>query len=146
MASPKNTARMAVQAQPRPETEKTTPSPTWPTWQQAMRVSLIMAEGQLVALTQACHGRRGRNTRQFEVECAVELALAHIRHMQDDPPQSHEVFEQQWHLAASAIHLAGKAFKLPRSRYGRSLKGMRLHFDLLKDLVERVKMQNRRAA
>ena len=149
MTSSKNAARVAVQAQPCPETEKATPSPawpTWPTWQQAMHVSLSMAESTLAALTQACHDKRGRNARQFEVECAVELAMAHIRRMQADPPQGHAAFEQQWHMAASAIRLADKAFKLPRSRYGRSLKHMRQHFDLLKDLVERVKMQNRRAA
>ena len=92
MISSKNAARVAVQAQPCPETEKATPSPTlptWPTWQQAMHVSLSMAESTLAALTQACHDKRGRNARQFEVECAVELALAHIRHMQADPPQDH---------------------------------------------------------
>jgi len=111
-----------------------------------MYVSLSMAESTLAALTQTCHDKRGRNARQFEVECAVELAMAHIRRMQADLPQGHAAFEQQWHMAASAIQLADKAFKLPRSRYGRSLKHMRLHFDLLKGLVERVKMRSRRAA
>lgn len=140
MASRKNAARVAAQAQPCLE-----PS-TWPTWQQAMHVSLAMVESLLVSLTHACHGQRGHNARQFEVECAVELALAHIRRMRADPPADHAVFEQQWRMAASAVQLAGKAFKLPRSRYGRALKGMRLHFDLLKDLVERVEVRGRRAA
>lgn len=140
MASRKNVTPEAAQAQPCLEPA------TWPTWQQAMHVSLAMVESLLVSLTHACHGQRGHNARQFEVECAVELALAHIRRMRADPPADHAVFEQQWHMAASAVQLAGKAFKLPRSRYGRSLKGMRLHFDLLKDLVERVEVRGRRAA
>lgn len=140
MASRKNATLEAAQAQPCLE-----PS-VWPTWQQAMHVSLAMVESLLVSLTHACHGQRGHNARQFEVECAVELALAHIRRMRADPPADHAVFEQQWRMAASAVQLAGKAFKLPRSRYGRSLKGMRLHFDLLKDLVERVEVRGRRAA
>ncbi|WP_239009567.1 hypothetical protein [Delftia lacustris] len=33
---------------------------------------------------------------------------------------------------------------LPRSRYGRLLKRTRWHFDLLRDLVERVEWQHRR--
>ena len=66
--------------------------------------------------------------------------------MQANPPQDHAAFEQQWHMAASAIQLADKAFKLPRSRYRHSLKHMRLHFDLLKDLVERVKIRSRRGS
>lgn len=139
MASRKNAAREAAQAQP-----CLAPS-TWPTWQQAMHVCLAMVEGLLVSLTHACHDRRRCNARQFEVECAVELALAHIRRMRADPPPDHEAFEQQWRMAASAVQLAGKAFKLPRSRYGRSLRDMRLQFDLLKDLVERVEVKGRRA-
>ncbi|CAB5675817.1 Uncharacterised protein [Delftia tsuruhatensis] len=142
MASRKNAAREAAQAQPCPQSAR----PTWPTWQQAMHVSLVMVEGLLVSLTHACRNQRGHNARQFEVECAVELALAHIRRMQADPPPDHEAFEQQWRMAASAVQLADKAFKLPRSRYGRSLRDMRLHFDLLKDLVERVEVRGRRAA
>ncbi|PIF39984.1 hypothetical protein CLV01_1165 [Delftia sp. 60] len=52
-----------------------------------MHVSLSRAESTLAALTQACYDKRGRNARRFEVGCAVELALAHIRRMQADPPQ-----------------------------------------------------------
>ncbi len=142
MTSRKNTAGAAVQAQPlRPPAAKTS---DWPSAWQAMHVCLVVIEGRLVTLAEVCGKKPDRKARQFDVECAVELALAHIRRMRADPPDSHQAFEQQWHLASCAIELADGAYRFPRSRYGRLLKRTRWHFDLLRDLVERVEWQHRR--
>lgn len=144
MTSRKNTAGAAVQAQPLPKRPQAARPSDWPSAWQAMHVCLVVIEGRLVTLAEVCGKKPDRKARQFDVECAVELALAHIRRMRAHPPESHQAFEQQWHLASCAIELADGAYRFPRSRYGRLLKRTRWHFDLLRDLVERVEWQHRR--
>ncbi|WP_336694773.1 hypothetical protein [Delftia acidovorans] len=144
MTSRKNTAGAAVQAQPLPKRSPAAKPSDWPSAWQAMHVCLVVIEGRLVTLAEVCGKKPDRKARQFDVECAVELALAHIRRMRAHPPESHQAFEQQWHLASCAIELADGAYRFPRSRYGRLLKRTRWHFDLLRDLVERVEWHHRR--
>lgn len=139
MTSSKNAARVTVQAQPCPSQSAS----VWPTWQQAMHVSLILAEDSLQFLADAGPSEPDLQKRDFHAECAVELALAHVRRMRERPPLDHEAFERQWHMATAALHLAHGALPAPRSRLGRGLKRACMRFELLMDLVECVAWPSR---
>src|SRR5256885_5230216 len=84
MTSRKNTAGAAVQAQPLPKRSQAARPSDWPSAWQAMHVCLVVIEGRLVTLAEVCGKKPDRKARQFDVECAVELALAHIRRRSEE--------------------------------------------------------------
>ena len=144
MTSRKNTAGAAVQAQPLPKRSQAARPSDWPSAWQAMHVCLVVIEGRLVTLAEVCGKKPDRKARQFDVECAVELALAHIRacaptHLTATRRSSSS---GTWRPAPSNWPMA--PYRFPARATAALLKRTRWHFDLLRDLVERVEWQHRR--
>src|SRR5256885_7045861 len=63
-----------------------------------------------------------RDDSEVDVDCAVELALEHIKRMSVQQHADRYAFEVEWIKATAALRLAQGAFGRPQSRFGLRLK------------------------
>lgn len=143
MATKRNTARVAVEAQP---CQKQAVSTVLPTWQQTMQTALAYAQDSLERLDDAISSDLdwGDADVDADVCLAMELALERIKRMRANPPGERGAFEVEWYAAASVVNLSVRVFSRPDSFYFRSLEFVQKLFEVLAPAVEFVDLQERR--
>lgn len=145
MTTKRNTARVAVQAQP---CQKQAVSTVLPTWQQTMQTALAYAQDSLERLDDAISSDLdwGDADVDADVCLAMELALERIKRMRAKPPTERGAFEVEWYAAASVVNLSVRVFSRPDSFYFRSLEFVQKLFEVLAPAVEFVDLQERHHA
>ena len=110
--------------------------PLLPTWRQAMHASLGLVQNTLQQLIELMVDDPDRDDSEVDVDCAVELALEHIKRMSVQQHADRYAFEVEWIKATAALRLAQGAFGRPESRFGLRLKDAIQQLEMLPELVE----------
>ncbi|EPD34926.1 hypothetical protein I6G96_14145 [Delftia acidovorans] len=110
--------------------------PLLPTWRQAMHASLGLVQSTLQQLIELMVDDPDRDDSEVDVDCAVELALEHIKRMSVQQHADRYAFEVEWIKATAALRLAQGAFGRPESRFGLRLKDAIQQLEMLPELVE----------
>lgn len=161
MTTKKNAARVAVGAKPCQKQPDLQPRDTldcialglplsavaqaMPTLQQTMVAALAQVQETLERLARIRFDDDEWSDTDVDVDCVVDLALAHVRRLRAELPSGRDAFEGLWFMAAAAINLGARAFSRPNTKYHRVLAGCQRQFEILAELVEFVDQQERDA-
>ena len=83
--------------------------------------------------------------RDFDVDLAMGLALAHVRLLRAELPLDRSTFDNRWFMAGAAVNLSVRTFSRPDSPYFYWLTDVQRQFETLAELVEFVDLQERDA-
>lgn len=138
MNAQNNAARVAVQAEP---CQKSSGAVALPSVKQTMLTALEFVQSSLEDLVRIRCADENWDEEDVDIDCAVDLALAHIKALRVQLPDDRNEFDRQWFMAAAAINLSVRAFSRTDCHYYRTLTGVRQKFDVLVATVEFVEWQ-----
>ena len=142
MATKRNTARVAVQAQP---CQKQAASTAVPTWQQTVLTALAFAQDSLERLNSAIATDKdwGDSDVEADVCLSMDVVLQRIKNMRANPPAEVASFEREWFESASIVNLCMHVFSRTDTYYFRSLESVKKLFEVFADAVVFVNREGR---
>jgi hypothetical protein len=101
-----------------------------------MHASLGLVQSTLQQLIDLIADDPDWDDSEVDVDCAVEVALEHVKRMGAQRHMDRYAFEVEWIKAAAVLRLAHSAFGRPQSRFGLRLKDAIQQLEMLPELVE----------
>lgn len=103
---------------------------------QAMLMALAYVQHTLEQLMLVRLKDEEWDERDFDVDFAMGLALAHVRLLRAELPLDRSTFENRWFMAGAAVNLSARTFSRPDAPYFHWLTDVQRQFEMLVDVVE----------